>query len=639
MAPGGTMRLQIIKCTLVLATVPFLMSCSKVTFGNLTRMRLEKTSFYSFIAYEDTILNARLENMGDVGDEVELQITANPQNGEIISLDKLTGEFSYKSKENYFGSDNFDFAEINKKTNEVKNKKADIQVRPLNDLPWLNAETIQFEMNTVNNHFSLIGHDLEDQSPMVMLSESDILELRTQNGLLKKTSSGFNYTPDSNFRGVEQHTFFVKDRDGGIGRQNISLNVGNPFRNLEPAIAGRGMACISCHMKVSSNVIADFGFGDNIFFGNNLNPKRMYGNMYGDQLWEDKHQNKVRPSWETAKITGNIIIPANAHFGYSLRDSLPTGPGKEIYDNARNDAQYAATSLKDYLSVIEGYKASPARIVQKNSIYIGAPAPQTLKQRLSVSSSDVTKYWKNESSSPVLSGLLSKSGYFQNAISGLVCDGDLYINGTLYLKKAKIITKNGCRLYVTGPVFVEGAITYQDLNEGPNNNTNLQITSGRAILLGIAGSHCESDTNPGWYYNQSILSTPNITNPLEFRFRGDIYNRVTRSANPTLASSYPQTAASPIEEGQFIISKGLKIAGLKDASCETGTPAGREIHFERLLLNAPNIQSRYTGKFKGSIIAELPLFALSRFDFSFDPVFQRVPILPLIKTEDFLKIN
>jgi hypothetical protein len=77
-----------------------------------------------------------------------------------------------------------------------------------------------------------------------------------------------------------------------------------------------------------------------------------------------------------------------------------------------------------------------------------------------------------------------------------------------------------------------------------------------------------------------------------------------------------------------------------DASCEEG---GRNKSFERILVNAPLIESRYSGGFKGSIIGEVVLMSLglkvndSRFRFEYDPVFDGVPVLPMLTEQDFLR--
>jgi len=91
---------------------------------------------------------------------------------------------------------------------------------------------------------------------------------------------------------------------------------------------------------------------------------------------------------------------------------------------------------------------------------------------------------------------------------------------------------------------------------------------------------------------------------------------------------------SPKAFGQSIYDQGKKIALLEDASCQDGTDG-----FSRLLLDAPQVHCRYTGKFKGLVIAEVVLFRLGKENFEFDPVFNNVMVLPRLKDSDYLQVQ
>jgi hypothetical protein len=102
-------------------------------------------------------------------------------------------------------------------------------------------------------------------------------------------------------------------------------------------------------------------------------------------------------------------------------------------------------------------------------------------------------------------------------------------------------------------------------------------------------------------------------------------------------------ASNPSQFSQNIYSSiTSKIPNLMDAACE---PEARNVGYERLLLNAPLIHSRYAGGIKGSVISEFALMPLglshnqSRFRFEFDPVFSQVDILPMLRDQDFLKVQ
>jgi hypothetical protein len=391
-------------------------------------------------------------------------------------------------------------------------------------------------------------------------------------------------------------------------------------------------------MKSSSNVVTDFGFGDDVFFGKDIG--RFYGNYYGDHVMYPENNPEIVTTMATAKFSADIIVP-RAFFDLLPIDLFPdpaSPQNNQHWDNSRNDPLYSSPTLALYIETIESRKADPAPVKEFKKVYIGAPTREILRSRFDLASGEAVKYLPDNASSPPFNGLMTKSGYFQNPARGLICDGDLYIDGTLYLKNVVIRTIQGCRIYVTGPVFSDGPISFENFNAEKlgEDLTNLQITSARAVFMGIGSTHCETAQEPGYYYNRSIASPPVITNPLNYR-TGPHYNAVVRNANPALAGHYPQTSSDWREELLYIKSEALKISDLQDASCVDGTKNGRGIAFERLLLNAPNVQSRYTGRFSGSVISEVTLFALSKFDFAFDPVFQKVPVLPKLRHGEYFE--
>ena len=126
---------------------------------------------------------------------------------------------------------------------------------------------------------------------------------------------------------------------------------------------------------------------------------------------------------------------------------------------------------------------------------------------------------------------------------------------------------------------------------GDGDLQNLQISSSSAILLGL---------NKGTILKRLINDNRGLT----------IQSR-----------DYGILAQQVVEESE-------NIGTLKDA--EDSNPR-TSIDFSGLLLNAPIVHSRYLGTAKGTVIAEAALFALGYFNFSFDPVFTKVNVLPLIK--------
>jgi hypothetical protein len=373
----------------------------------------------------------------------------------------------------------------------------------------------------------------------------------------------------------------------------------------EPALAVRGSACVTCHAKINPSYITDFGYGDRYFFGNpgaggalGSFDGSIYGDFYGGE------PNKT--GWLTAEIGKKIIVPlAPFHFDLSAA-------GTKLAPGYKQPLQ--ASSLAGYLQALENKKSTPATVIEKKKIYIGAPTATTIETRFEITSgSDVKfKYLKNNSASPEVKGIgLSASKDFYTNGGEVVCDGDLYVRGTLFLNHPTIATRTGCRIYATGPIFLQNEVNYRSIS-GPTDKTNLQLVSAEAILLGVGDKSC---------------GTTDKDSPLSRRLVSGyaISTFITRDS--------VGRSLTPKEIGQTIYNQG-KLLPLEDASCQ-----GDAISFSRLLLNAPQIHSRYKGLYKGLVIAEIVLFRLGKSTFEFDPVFKEVPILPRLKNSDYLLIE
>ena len=368
--------------------------------------------------------------------------------------------------------------------------------------------------------------------------------------------------------------------DGGtIGGPGSGSGDGGLISTFKPALVIRASGCIMCHAKVESNMITDFGYGNNYFFGQNTPGLPPFsGNVYGDHA----------ENWQTAKIWGQIIVPsAPAPF---LNSTL-------------------ANYLRSKVTAPDASTAAPV-VVEKSLVYIGAPTAARFLEKAGVFPNSHPQ-WKQVSAGAGITGIELAPGnqYVQNSSgSEFVCSGDVVVNSVLFLNKLQIRTTDvGCRLYVTGSVFIQGPITYL----GNAANRNLQISSARAIILGLGPN-----------------ATTQPTNTIQDR----LVNFWTRASYHTR-----DTSQSTQEKLDRIYLDSTYISDLLDSSAQL--PLRRNVSFERLLLNAPNVQSRYQGAFTGVIIAEQAIAALNQFAFKFDPVFERVSVLPLVPQSDFLQVE
>ncbi len=601
-------------------------NCTKHAFVNQNVIDLQSLNVESFRTQEDTELIAQPKSLQSEGLKSNFTVTRQPNSGAILEFNSSSGQFRYKPNSNFFGEDYFDVVESFQQDGKTKTRdvKLYILVTSVNDLPWIVEDAVSFEVNSNGNVLNLTGRDLEDPKPQILLSQERISTAATQNGTLLQTQNGPQYTPAPGFRGTDQFEFTVMDSSGDWSKKKVSIIVGNPFHSVEPAIAARAVGCTSCHANINSKLVTDFGHGTaNVFFGKDVNTP--FGSIYGDHT---DIANSGYPSWTTTSLFDEVFVP-KANFDFKWQDYLSSYPA------LLNRLIYKTTSLTDYLRAAEVLKSSEKQkakaIVEKDEIFISGMTPSKLRTKLGISGSINTKYWKNDpATSPALTGLgQNGSGYFTNENGQITCDGDIFIEGTLFLKDLALKTSTGCRIHSTGPIFVQGAITYENLGTG-SNLTNLQLVSARAVILGIGYSHCESASNPGWYADKAANFSP-----IDFRFFEHDIPKITRNTNSTQSATVEQTSSDWKAEGRFVANEARKIASLKDASCGSS----REVHFERLLINAPQVQSRYTGNFKGVIITEIPLFSLSRFKYEFDPVFKNVSVLPFFDQRDYFFVR
>ncbi len=592
-------------------------NCSKARFSSVAYSGLaSSSSVQSFSTEEETALEAQPQTFSSIsGRKSVFTITRHPTHGVITAFDSNTGKFTYQPALKYFGDDKFEYVEREERVKEPHQVPIFIEVVKIARSPSIITDTIGFEMNTTGTQFELVLSDYHDPAPKSYLSlDTNTTEKRSVSGLLTFLGNNrFKYTPNVNFRGNDKFEFIAKNSYGEISKKIVTLVVGNPFHNLEPSLAVRGIGCASCHLQSGSKLITDFGFGNDYFFGKDaltdaVNKGLTVASATPFAPSYSYYNDHSGASFKTAKLK-EVIVP-NQNLPFSPRTYLPaTAPA----------AQLAAVTVAEYVKAVV---STTVIVATKNDIFIGAPSADVIKARAALGTAE-TAYFKNQDSSPQLSGL-SKTGTYFTA-SHLICDGDLVINGTLFLKDLTLTTNEGCRIMVTGPIFVNGKITYVQHTSNSTNDTNLQLVSSTWINLGVGLTNCENDPNyptaeKAWYRTNSTLLQDPMTHRLKIYASKSRLNQQDVNALRTIQSS---------------------IATFQDASCRKSVAGEfpREEHFERLLLNAPRVDSRYTGQFTGVIIAETALMGLSSFSFSFDPVFSRVPVLPLLKPSDYLVVK
>ena len=455
-------------------------------------------------------------------------------------------------------------------------------------------------------------------------------------------------------------------------RPSSSSSVEASIRSIKPALAVRGVSCLVCHSQINANVITDFGYGDSWF---------MDSGSWESEGWYSNYFD----TWQSASINGQVFIPsANVNTQVYLAAGTPL-PGTmkllDLFQTPYTFTQYwmqnnfptynsASNGQIIPMTYAAGFPAMSARVnsamtvgiippsdqaavVEKSQILIQAPQTsdiQGLVPAFAASPGTVAfqEIRSAEVTLPHTNFILAGSGQNQYITHPtgdgdlLICYGDVVINGPLFLNNVTIATDaNGCRLYVAGTVFIQGVVNYFTAN----NNSNLQISSSRAILMGLGTTLVSNyTTDPTTLRNGTVIAS-SIIDRLDW-INGDIRNPLVRpgsdysNAQGLYALAF---ADANIVNGITLaqqVSQNVVAGNLVDAADPAYTVFVNNVltnptNYTAMFLNAPLVESRYLGLFKGTIVSELALFRLGQFNFQYDPVFENISILPLL-TGDIL---
>ncbi|MFC1840897.1 hypothetical protein ACFL1N_15065 [Thermodesulfobacteriota bacterium] len=400
----------------------------------------------------------------------------------------------------------------------------------------------------------------------------------------------------------------IKKKDTTDAGENSPVKLVPPaITRYEPALAVRAAACVTCHAEFYSNVITDFGYGSSYFFGNPESDSKVgpfNGHIYGDFM-----AGLDKTGWLTAEFHKDIIVPENAAIDFNLKRAADN----VLTDQSLYREAFKADSLAEYLKALEKHKKNPSHVIEKKKVFIGAPDVPTLESRFGITIGNPIdfKYIKNDenvSSDDVGIRLAENKNYYTNS-GEIVIDGDLFVRGIIILNNATIVTNTGCRIYATGPIFIQGPVTFKN---NKDDLSNLQLVSSEAIFLGVGLKTCspEADADP---LSLRLLKTPARPSIMT---RSSVRSNI--SPDTLVQNLYNTAAALPLE----------------DSTCHD-----ENLGFSKTLLNAPIIHSRYKGKFKGLVVAEFVLFWQGETDLEFDPVFKKVPVLPVLEYSDYLIVE
>jgi hypothetical protein len=418
----------------------------------------------------------------------------------------------------------------------------------------------------------------------------------------------------------------------------INVPLPNAFSQIieqyRPAVAVRDTSCIACHGIIQGSIFTDFGSPD-AWFLNGYGSPTAFGNVHYTAI-----------DWQTFQaISGQVLIPEvnlpNSFVQPQITETLAVGGTTSLEDYlTRTDIKsywggnswltffdMPAPSSYSYTANVDPV-AGAAPVVPTPSLYIGAPTATQVLAVVPASTQPAPWVQVKGASSQGLNGFSIVTGLngisYVMTTSPINCSGeDVVVNGTLLISNGQFYAEQGgCRLYVTGSVFIEGPINYLSSGASPDPTENIQISSATAIFMGV-GLNGEAVNGSGQNYE------PGKT-PLHVRlFDDDRANYYFRQApNAATYSTYAN--------GIYAEATNIGLPLLQDASVPGASPSALSaakqrrsaIDYEHILLNAPMIQSRYLGTVLGMVIGESATFSLGEFSTIFDPVFASVPILP-----------
>ena len=658
-------------------TLMLFQNCSKIGIQDQV---VFLSSMSAFATYEDTPIRLKITTRQPT-DAILLNgqaglAEAKTENGEVENFDSKTGSFDYIPNRNFNGSDKVVVVAVLTDGRRLESEHI-IEVIPVNDLPTAKDIFVETKIGEVKkiklSDFSTLDEDGEtlDFVAINRLNEPiESVQEGTWGQLVKKTDENgqtiFEHTTFS--LGAVSHRFRIRDPQNAEIIVTATFSPENPIMAFKPALAVRDLTCIFCHATIKGNVISDY---TNIPSGK-VGFRGVGSNKAGDYHHNEWYDHGGRTFSGTVFLDGTFFLPkldletssANkakeviAQSKFTTMDALP-GFGKSSSGSflsgfkfidpkahvLRAETPAAVQTIGEWVDVIlnfrsetfieqlrvfPGYqKASAARnlasIREVVEVKIGHPTEADI---LGLMKDSGVTYYKQGDDALELNHFENFGSYFGNKPNEVMtCDGDLIVNGPIFLKNLKIKTKYGCRIYATGAVFIEGHKDSDTANSAALNRpgieyvestaqSQLQISSARAILMGLG--KCTSTPEHGTVPDEGMYGRRLTYDNQGFAPLGGAVKEDYYKIRPSVDSAILQTDAG---------------------NCANRNDKRRSVNFERLLLNAPRIDSRYTGDFKGVVIALNSIWSLGKFSYIYDNVFDAVPILPMIASEKFFKVK
>lgn len=191
------------------------------------------------------------------------------------------------------------------------------------------------------------------------------------------------------------------------------------------------------------------------------------------------------------------------------------------------------------------------------------------------------------------------------------CYGDVIVQGPLLLVDATILTDDeGCRIYATGTVFIQGSIKAVKSIAATSAEAPLQIASSRAVIVGF--SQQSLGTLNGARTNSGVgLIDQNFANGTD---------------NPFLTRHNDNAGSA--SAALNMIARDAQVVSLKLLDSSNAYAVGAH-KMDHVALSGPYVFSNYSGMLTGAVIADVALFP--QLNFTADRDLKGVAPFPLLK--------
>ncbi|MGH9921324.1 MAG: tandem-95 repeat protein, partial [Nitrososphaerales archaeon] len=176
-----------------------------------------------------------LSNDSDVdGDSLTVTSVTDPPNGSAII--NGNGTITYTPTGDYNGPDSFDYT-ISDDNGGFDTATVNVIVEPMNDAPVANDDAVSTDEDTILEipEATLLANDTDADGDTLTVSSFDAVS--TAGGTIVLGSS-LDYTPPSNFNGVDTFTYTASDGNGGFDTATVTVTVNAV--NDEPVLGAIG---------------------------------------------------------------------------------------------------------------------------------------------------------------------------------------------------------------------------------------------------------------------------------------------------------------------------------------------------------------------------------------------------------------